>query len=256
MADKKATTDPQVKQTSECSQHHGSSDWRERVCDERTYTINEKWASIAVDAFPNGGIDIQGWDKNHIQVVAHISAWDRDKSGAQALLDEITIVTSDGLIKTDGPQLKGSRRGFAVDFDVMVPRLSNLNLKTLNGGIGINGVSGDIEARAVNGGLTLAELSGDVSIHTDNGSVSVTLDGSTWQGSGLNVSTTNGSLKIYLPKNYSAELETQTVNGSMDIGFPIQVHGKIGKTIQTVLGSGGPKIKFSTVNGSVKLVES
>ena len=135
----------------------------------------------------------------------------------------------------------------------MVPEKSNLDLETLNGGISIEDVNGEIKAEAVNGGLKLAQLAGDVDVHTTNGGVSVELHGKKWQGKGLDASTTNGGVKVWIPENYNADLETGTVNGTVDFDFPIMVQGRISKSIRATLGDGGPKIRIVTTNGGVKL---
>ncbi|MDJ0764439.1 MAG: DUF4097 family beta strand repeat-containing protein [Myxococcota bacterium] len=237
-----------------CTRNAG--DASKSTCEERTFTIKEKWDVIGVNAHLNGSIHVEGWDKDHIQVVARIRVWDSDPASAKELLNQIEILAKDQVIQAHGPRISGNGRGFSVDFDIQVPKAANLRLKALNGQIGIDTVSGNIDARAVNGGVKLVGLSGDVSVKSVNGSVSVALKGDRWRGSGLAVSTTNGSLKIQMPKNYSAELETKTVNGAVDFGFPVMIQGSVGKHARTTLGSGGAKIKFSTVNGSVKLIES
>ena len=87
-----------------------------------------------------------------------------------------------------------------------MPRNSNLDLTTLNGGIRITDVSGDISFRATNGGVSLDGLSGDVSGSTTNGGLNVELTGDEWDGAGMDVRTTNGGVKINVPDGYSARL--------------------------------------------------
>ncbi|MCK5408410.1 MAG: DUF4097 family beta strand repeat protein [Candidatus Krumholzibacteria bacterium] len=228
-------------------------DRSEHVCEIRETTIKADWETIRVDAGVNGGITVEGWNKNEIRIRAKIKAWDRDEDDAREIMDEIEIKTSNETIIAKGPKLRGSKRGWAVSYEVMVPRKSNLDLETLNGGIGIEDVEGEIEAEAVNGGLRLSQLAGDVDVHTTNGGVSVELHGKKWNGRGLDASTTNGGVKVWIPEDYNAELETGTVNGSVDFDFPITVQGKISKKIKATLGDGGPKIRVTTTNGGVRL---
>jgi DUF4097 and DUF4098 domain-containing protein YvlB len=88
---------------------------------------------------------------------------------------------------------------------------------------------------------------------TTNGSVTVELAGAGWNGSGLRVQTTNGSVKVNLPENFSARLEVSTVNGKVHTDFPVTVSGEIQKNMSFVLGSGGATIEARTVNGSVHI---
>jgi len=228
-------------------------DRSEHVCEVRETTIKGDWKTITVDGGVNGGISVEGWDKSEIRIRAKVKAWDSDEEDARETLDEIVIKTDRETIVAKGPKLRGSKRGWAVSFEVMVPKKSNLDLETLNGGISIENIDGEIEAEAVNGGLKLAQLAGDVDVHTTNGGLSIELHGKKWQGQGLDASTTNGGVKLWVPEDYNADLETGTVNGSIDFDFPVTVQGKISKRLRATLGDGGPKIRVVTTNGGVKL---
>jgi hypothetical protein len=69
----------------------------------------------------------------------------------------------------------------------------------------------------------------------------------------LDVKTTNGGIVMSVPANYSAHLETGTVNGSLQIGFPVTVQGNITRELAVNLGSGGPTIRARTTNGGVRI---
>ena len=60
---------------------------------------------------------------------------------------------------------------------------------------------------------------------TQNGGVNVRLDGSRWEGEGLDVVTTNGGVSLAIPAGYSAELETGTVNGGIRTDVPVDRAG-------------------------------
>jgi DUF4097 and DUF4098 domain-containing protein YvlB len=226
----------------------------EHACEVREITIDADWSLITVDGGTNGGISVEGWDKDEIRIRAKIRAWDRNEDDARDTLKEIEIKLNGETIQADGPRMK-NRHGWSVSYELMVPRKSNLNLETLNGGIRIEDVEGEIRADATNGGLKLSQLAGDVDVHTTNGGVSVELHGDSWTGRGLEASTTNGGVKVWIPKDYNADLETGTVNGGIDFDFPITVQGRISKQIRATLGDGGPTIRIKTTNGGVRLKE-
>lgn len=50
---------------------------------------------------------------------------------------------------------------------------------------------------------------------------------------------------------YSTELETGTVHGRVAIDFPATIHPGRRRLFTATLGSGGPKIRAVTTNGSV-----
>jgi DUF4097 and DUF4098 domain-containing protein YvlB len=116
-------------------------------------------------------------------------------------------------------------------------------------------VDGRIEFTTVNGGVKLSGVSGEVRGRTSNGGVDVDLDGATWMGEGLDVQTSNGGVKLRIPEQYSARLEAGTVNGGISIDFPITLQGRIDREIVTNLGGGGPLIRVRTNNGGVKVTK-
>jgi len=122
-----------------------------------------------------------------------------------------------------------------------------------NGSIAVDDVHGEIRFHTSNGSVHLSDVGGDVDGSTTNGSVSVALAGTGWNGRGLHVETTNGSVKLELPENFSAQIQASTVNGRIHSDFPVTVSGDTGKNMSFQLGSGGPTVEARTVNGSVNI---
>ena len=129
----------------------------------------------------------------------------------------------------------------------------DLDLETMNGGIGIEDVEGAMRLRATNGGISLDHVGGDVRGKTENGGLQITLDGSRWRGGGLDVQTSNGGVELFVPTGYSAQLETGTVNGGFTVDFPISVQGRLSQRLTTQLGGGGATIRAMTTNGGVAI---
>jgi len=110
-----------------------------------------------------------------------------------------------------------------------------------------------MDLRTVNGSLNLVEVGGDVRAETQNGSLNVELVGAKWEGQGLDARTQNGSVRMGIPSNYAAQIETETVNGRMNSDFPITVQGRIGRHLSVPLNGGGVTLRATTTNGSVTL---
>ena len=240
-----------VDDSSWCSEK--SSFFSETVCEVRELTVNDKWRKITVDAKPNGGIKVEGWDKNTIQIKARVQANAKSEKEASEILSEIDIEISGNKIHADGPKFFGSKKSWSVSYSLMVPEKSNLKLSAMNGGINIHDVNGNINAKTMNGGIGLARISGDVEVNTINGGITAELDGNKWKGRGFEARTTNGGIKLKVPDNYSADLEASTVNGGIHIDFPIKVQGWIKRNIDTTLGDGGAPIILRTINGGVSV---
>jgi DUF4097 and DUF4098 domain-containing protein YvlB len=227
-------------------------DDRVRHCEVRDLTIPRPSGRLSVDGRLNGGIAVRGWERNEILVRAKIQTWAESEAEARRLAAAIRIRSDGGRVSAEESE-SHRRSGWSVSYDVYVPRRSDLDLRTHNGGIVVEGVQGRIDVEALNGGVSIRNVQGDVRGGTTNGGVTLTLDGDRWVGEGVDLETTNGGVTIIVPERYSARLETGTVNGGMHVDFPITVQGMVGRRLTTTLGSGGPLIRVRTTNGGVTL---
>jgi hypothetical protein len=228
-------------------------DWSDRDnqhhCEVREAVLPAA-ARISVDAAPNGGIKVEGWDRGEIRVRAKVTAGARgDMEAARAMASEVRIETAP-TIRAEGPQTS-HRSYWSVSYQISVPRRSGLSLRSHNGGISIAGVNGEIDFETTNGGVTLAGLSGQVKGRTTNGGLTVRLAGTEWSGDGLDAQTTNGGVTLAVPEGYNAHLEASTVNGGMNIDFPVTVQGNLHRRLSVDLGRGGKPIQVETTNGGV-----
>ncbi len=222
---------------------------RARFCEVRELTLSPR-DLVAVDGRTNGGISVRGWDRTEILVQAKVQAWARSMDDAEAIARDIDV-RADRVVEAEGPRAYRRREGWSVSYRVYVPRDADLDLEAHNGGIGINGVRGRLRFETTNGGVELEGVAGDVRGRTTNGGLHVVLDGSRWTGEGLDLETTNGGVEVEVPDGYSARLITGTVNGHVEIDFPIMVQGRLNRRIETQLGQGGAPIRIMTTNGSV-----
>jgi putative adhesin len=227
----------------------------ERHCEVREESMAA--GPLTVDAGPNGGIRIEGWDQNSIRVQAMIQANAREEGRAREIAQSVQILAGNGHVSANGPERDslGSRESWSVSYRINVPRRNDLDLRANNGGITIRDVSGNIKFDTNNGGVTLADLGGNVRGETHNGGLTVDLAGTRWDGDGIDVETTNGGVTLNIPAAYNAELETRTENGGFRIDFPITVQGELSmhRGIKTTLGAGGPPVRVRTTNGGLRV---
>lgn len=234
-----------------CTSERWGND-RPSVCEVREYTVTAA-GTLTVDAAPNGGISVEGGARNDVLVRAKVVAQAETQDRARQIASAVTVSAAADSVKADGPSGLGRRESWSVSYRLSVPTISALSLKTTNGGISIRDVDGEIEFRTVNGGVKLSNLAGDVRGRTSNGGVDVDLDGPGWKGDGLNVETNNGGVHLRIPDQYSAHLETGTINGGLNIDFPLTVQGRVDREISANLGAGGAPIRVRTNNGGVKV---
>ena len=234
-----------------CSQWRGDRE-TERVCNVVERTIAAPSGTLNVDGRTNGGVTVIGENRRDIQVRALVEVHARSESRAEQLAEAVELHFEGGRIYAEGPDTR-NREWWSVSFEVHVPAHTDLELRAHNGGLAVAGVTGTLRMETLNGGIHLDAVNGDVVAETTNGGLHVALDGDTWHGRGLDATTTNGGVHVSVPNGYSARLETGTVNGGVDIDFPVTMQGKIGRRITTDLGRGGPLLRVTTTNGGVQI---
>jgi hypothetical protein len=150
---------------------------------------------------------------------------------------------------------RGNRRDndVAVDFDIGVPKGVRVGVWTVNGGVGVDGVTDEVRASTVNGSVNATSAGGPVQANTVNGSVHATMgrfDGDR----DLTFSTVNGSVVAEFAGDVDADIELVTVNGRFQTDWPVTISGRIDpRHLRATLGKGGRRIRLSTVNGNVEL---
>jgi len=230
---------------------HARNDDRGRHCLVKDLTLSPT-GSLEVNAGPNGGIQVTGWDRDQIAVRVVVVGHARTDERARALAAEVRIDADRGSIRAKGPST-GRNENWSASYEIYLPRSQDLDLETTNGGVEVSDVRGKMALATVNGGIHLRDLGGDVRARTTNGGLHIELSGSRWQGAGLDAQTRNGGVSLTMPDGYSARLETGTTNGGLEIDFPVMVQGRVEKRLSVTLGDGGPPIRAMTTNGGVHI---
>lgn len=232
---------------------HGWDDDRVRECQVREYTLPA--GPLNIDAGGNGGIRVEGTDRADIHVLAVVTTYAPTEDEAKQLASGVDVQAGGGRVSASGPERTSRRTGWSVSFRVQVPRQTDLELFARNGGITIRSVDGTIRFETTNGGVRLADLAGDVRGQTRNGGLTVDLGGDRWQGTGLDVQTSNGGVKLSIPEPYHAELTTKTVNGGFRSEVAMTVQGELSprRGISATLGAGGAPISVRTTNGGLRI---
>jgi DUF4097 and DUF4098 domain-containing protein YvlB len=236
-----------------CSNNNYSDGDRVNFHEVREMTVSG--GSISADGGRNGGVQVRGENRSDILVRACVQAWGTSEESAKNLAGSIKVST-DPTVKAESST---SESNWAVSYEILVPRNTNVRARTQNGGIAISSVDGSLEFEAVNGGIALSDVAGEVHGRTTNGGVAVILSGPSWKGAGLDVETTNGGVSLSLPESYAAHFETRTSNG----GFITNVTSlqafqderkdgrRQGVNINTELNGGGAPVRVVTTNGGV-----
>src|SRR5713101_7772167 len=178
----------------------------------------------------NGTVDVQGWDRNEIEVHAVKTAKHKE-SDLERVSIEVDAKPDAVSIATHYPQNEGVE--VAVEYTIHVPRGARVeHIGTVNGTLRVAGVETVEDLHTVNGNIEVFEAGGSVHAHT-----------------------TNGSLVLAVPSDLQADVEARCLNGNFFSELPMtmessqrprEMHGKLGR--------GGAPIHLRTVNGGIRVV--
>jgi DUF4097 and DUF4098 domain-containing protein YvlB len=235
--------------------------------EERTFA--RPVGPLSVESEVNGGLQVQGWDKDTYSVTA-CKAADASSNDIEHIFSQIKLSVENGRVSVSGPS---EHDNWTVFLLVRAPRSANLELRANNGPLSIYNLDGKLEARAINGPISLQGFSGDADIsaengpidlvgnsgklrlHTENGPISVSLSGDAWKGSGLEADAQNGPLTLRVPKNYQSSLLVESDGHSpmsCQASFCNNAHKTWDEDRRRIeFGNAPAVIHLSTVNGPI-----
>ena len=217
---------------------------------DRTYPLSQGGTFALANV--NGGVRIEGWDRNQVEVKAVKTALHRS--------DDLNRVQID--VQSDGEQLgintrypSGSGVQVTVEYEIHVPyRLRWAEVSTVNGNIHVQGVTGAGTLNSVNGNVEVVDGEGRFSGLTTNGDVRMQLR-SMPQGAPVSLRTINGSVVLSIPDGSNMDLRVVNRNGDFRSDFPLATLGAYTSSrFSGRLGAGGGEVFMSTVNGAIRLI--
>jgi DUF4097 and DUF4098 domain-containing protein YvlB len=123
---------------------------------------------------------------------------------------------------------------------------------TVNGAVSVTGATEDVDAATVNGDVRVESGRGRLTAATVQGSVVASVR---TRPSSMEFTTVNGSLVVELAQNIGADVEMTTVNGDIRSDYDMVVRGRWNAhDMRMHVGpAGGPRMRLTTVNGSIEL---
>jgi Toastrack DUF4097 len=206
----------------------------------------------------NGSVSLVSGNDGEIRVFAIKKAVSNED------LERITVKMSENgnevVIDTKYDKNSGNySNSGSVKYTVTLPDDVSLSkVELVNGSLKLDNIKGDISVDLVNGSVKGSGLTGNTEVSSVNGSIK--LDYQTLENSvdKINLETVNGSIKLYLPENSGADVEAETMHGSLtsDFGFKVDKQVFSGKEMTGSIGNGHTKIDLQSVNGSIKVMKN
>jgi DUF4097 and DUF4098 domain-containing protein YvlB len=206
----------------------------------------------------NGKITAEATDGARIEISAERTAKASSEEAAKELLGKIEMREEVGegrvRIEVRAPRFNGGG-GHEIQWTVKVPRGVGVDLRTINGGVKMTGLEGDVRARSTNGGITgvrLAATSLDAAV--TNGGIEIELTKAVATGS-FEIEAVNGGVSLMMPSDSKADVSGRCVNGGITVlELPLEIVGEQSKRrLEGKLNGGGARISLETVNGGVKI---
>jgi len=229
----------------------------------------------------NGGISVEAWDRNEVQVEAikQVRAESAAKAREAMKLLKVEVKPSAGALhivtkypkKEDGffDWLSGDGVNMSVNYKIKAPRELVAHLQSTNGGVSLAGTRGRAELTTTNGGASVKDVEGNIRMRSTNGGLSVvnasgTLDGVTTNGGinaelnevdgDLSLRTTNGGVTLKLPENLRASVDIATSNGGIHSDLPVEGGQKTKRSLTGEINGGGGKLFVRSTNGGVRIL--
>jgi hypothetical protein len=242
------------------------------IVESEERTLSKSDAKVLhIDELENGGVQLQGWEKDVYSVTACKSA-DATRGDAKQLISQINLSIRDGHVSVTGP---ARHNDWNVYLLIRTPRAAEVELKSHNGPASFYRVDGKITVRGTNGPITLSDCTGEADIeavngpisfsgaggklrlHTQNGPISIALNGANWNGGSLEADAVNGPVSLSVPSGFQSAFLVESRGHS-----PISCHASVCDDARKTwddehrrieYGSGAPVIRLSTENGPVSV---
>jgi len=139
------------------------------------------------------------------------------------------------------------------DFDIKVPRRTNLDLSVFSSPVSVDGVEGSHTVHGFSSKLVLTDVTGSVRAHTFSGSVSIREK--SWQpNQTVDVDTFSGSIELHVPDSARGTVTFNSFSGHLNSEMPLTLHTSNRRSLRAELGGGGDgTFRFKTFSGSVKI---
>lgn len=206
----------------------------------------------------NGSVEIKAWDNTRITVTATITADDQeDRDNIIVDMEQSGAgLNVETRYKEKSRWGKNNNSG-QVEYVINVPANTDLSaIELVNGSLLITGVKGEVSAELVNGSINASGLADNGEFTSVNGSVKVSYDTLVQSMSRIDIETVNGSIKLYVPQSVNADVNAETMHGSIktDFGLHAEKNFLSGHNLSGNIGNGDINISLESVNGSVKLL--
>lgn len=139
------------------------------------------------------------------------------------------------------------------DFDIKVPRHTNLDISVFSSPVEVDGVEGSHKVHSFSGRLSLNDATGSVRAHSFSGSV--VIRAKAWEpDQAIDVDTFSGNVELHLPETARGSVSFNSFSGRLNSEMPLMLRSSSRSRVRAELGGGGGgTLTFKTFSGSVRI---
>ena len=231
----------------------------------RTYTIQAGGRFELINV--NGRITAEPTDGKDVVVEGRRTAKARSDEAAKERLSQLEIREEVGgstvRVESRPPRMSGFG-GHEIEWTVKIPKGLVVDLRTVNGGVRMNGLSGELYAKSTNGGIKGTRLIVDkIEASVVNGGVEIELGSPLDATDSVELSSVNGGVTLALPAESKATIAARAVNGGVRVSDDLKAtqddesqEFERRRRFNGTLNGGGAKVSATTTNGGVRISKS
>ena len=234
--------------------------------------------TLSVTGAPKGSITIEGWQNREVEISAEITS-EAATEADLALLSKINgFVIDDTLGKVsvvsvgafDKKSVKKIDKKFPkhllnaplrIDYKIRVPLYTDLEITNGNGDFNVSNVEGSFRINLLESNAKFNLVGGFLDATVGTGTVDVNISSQSWRGRMTNVQLANGTMNVFLPLNFNANLDAEVLRtGKIENNYnylkPRERKMQFTeKQIFAKSGNGGISMRFTVGDGSLNLSE-
>jgi DUF4097 and DUF4098 domain-containing protein YvlB len=140
------------------------------------------------------------------------------------------------------------------DFDIKVPRKTDIDVSAFSSPIRISGVLGTHHVHSFSGTLRMEEVTGPIKADTFSGDIEIQLAGAATEPE-LTLKTFSGNVDVRVPATARAQVDVSSFSGNLNSDVPLTLSNKSRHALRGEMGGqgGSTSVRVKTFSGAVHL---
>jgi DUF4097 and DUF4098 domain-containing protein YvlB len=166
---------------------------------------------------------------------------------------DMDVKSVDGNLEVEG--FEGDFELVTVDGDLHVSSCSGrIRAQSVDGDAELRDISGSVDAKTVDGGLEIEGSLQSLQAKSTDGDITLRIDPNSVMEEDWSLRTTDGSILVALPEGFAVDLDIEVDDGDIQSAHPMTLEGKISRrSVQGQLYGGAYQLRIRTSDGSVVL---